>query len=52
MIFLTLSLKSLIFLRKINDFLKIVVQIFDIPLKNIHFIKIVVQIFDFPFKNK
>ena len=39
MIFLTVSLKSLIFLRKISDFLKIIVQIFDLPLKNHSFCK-------------
>ena len=39
MIFLTLSLKSLIFLWKIIDFLKIIVQIFDLPLKNHSFCK-------------
>jgi len=37
--FLTLSLKSLIFLWKLNDFLKMIVQIFDFPLKNRWFFK-------------
>ena len=34
--FLTLSLKSLIFLWKLNDFLKMIVQIFDLPWKKKH----------------
>ena len=39
MIFLNVSLTSLVFLWKNNDFLKIIVQIFDLPAKNNCFCK-------------
>ena len=52
MIFLTWSLKSLIFVWKTNDFRKFIVDIFDFPLKNNDFLKMIVQIFDFPLKNR